>query len=340
MPQFDGFGALYHALHEAFVNAFLHQNARGAGTHLALIEGKHNRAFEAFVEEIVIGVHDAFKENVGRFAAEFQRDGHDVFGGILHDELAGSGFAGEGHFIDTRTGSERFAGFDAETIDDVEHAGRQDAFDEFHEDHDSDRRLFGGLQHDAIACSQCGRYFPGSHQQREVPGDDLRHYAQRFQNVHGNGIGIQLTDGAFFSADDAGEIAEVVNGQREVGGAGFAEGLAVVPGFGAGQRFEVGLHHIGNFEEEIAAGGSRGGIPGRRGSPGGIKGQFDVFFGRAGHFGKDLAVHRREVFKVLSAHGGRPFASDEVVVLVFEFWFFHGVGGGGENVAHVNCLFS
>ena len=71
--------------------------------------------------------------------------------GVLHDQAAGGGFAGEGDLVDAGVGGERFACFDAEAVDDVEDAGGQEVADELHQDEDGDGGLLGGLEDDAVA---------------------------------------------------------------------------------------------------------------------------------------------------------------------------------------------
>ena len=58
--------------------------------------------------------------------------------------------------------------------------------------------------------------------------------ADRFAQNDGQVFGVKLGRSAFFAADHAGEIAEMVGSQRHVGGAGFADRFAVVPRFLAG----------------------------------------------------------------------------------------------------------
>ena len=102
----------------------LNEGARGTGADLALIEGEHGEAFEGLVEEGVVGLGDVFEEDVGGFAAEFEGDRDEVLRGVLHDEAAGGGLAGEGDLVDAVRGGEGLACFEAEAVDDVEDAGR------------------------------------------------------------------------------------------------------------------------------------------------------------------------------------------------------------------------
>jgi hypothetical protein len=78
----------------------------------------------------VVVLGDVGEEDVGRLAAEFQGGRNQVVGGGLGNHAAGGGRAGEGDLGDAAAGGERHAGFAAVTVDDVEHAGRQQVGDQ------------------------------------------------------------------------------------------------------------------------------------------------------------------------------------------------------------------
>ena len=94
----DGRDALEGTLHEAIVDAFLNQRAAGTGADFALVEREHDKAFDGLVEEIVVFIEHVGEENVGRFSAQLKRNGNQVLAGVLHDEAARGGFAGESDF--------------------------------------------------------------------------------------------------------------------------------------------------------------------------------------------------------------------------------------------------
>ncbi len=143
--------------------------------------------------------------------------------GVLHDQAAGRRLAGERDLGDALVLSQRLAGFDAEAVDDVQHAGRQQVADQSSQNHDAHRRLLGGLQHDAVAGGERRSELPHRHQHREVPGNDLADDAERLMEMIGDRVVIDLGDRAFLGADAAGEIAEVVDGERQVGGGRLAD---------------------------------------------------------------------------------------------------------------------
>ncbi len=181
------------------------------------------------------------EEDVRRLAAKFERHRNEIVGGVLHDEPARRRLACERDLGDALALRERLASLDAEAIDDVDDARRKDIGDEFHHDHDAERRLLGWLQNDAVSCRDGGRKLPRRHQKRKIPRNDLADDAERFMVVVGDSVVVDLGDAAFLSAHHAGEIAPMVDGERQVGMGGFADRLAVVESLDEGEQIEVGL---------------------------------------------------------------------------------------------------
>jgi hypothetical protein len=127
------------------------QRARGAGAHLALVEGEHHEALDRLVQKLVVGGSHVRQEDVRALAAQLECDRDDVLAGVLHDQPAGGGLPGERHLRHPRTGGQRLAGLHAEAVDHVEHPPRQQVRDQL--DHLEDRRgrLLGRLEHHAVA---------------------------------------------------------------------------------------------------------------------------------------------------------------------------------------------
>jgi hypothetical protein len=89
-----------------------------------------------------------------------------------------------------------------------------------------------------------------TYQQREVPWDDLTDHTNGLMQADTDGVLVMLGDGSLLSTDDAGEVAEVINGQGQVGRAGLTDGLAVVHGLGHGQQLEVSLQAVRNLVQD------------------------------------------------------------------------------------------
>ena len=92
----------------------------------------------------------------------------------------------------------------------------------------------------------------------------------------GDRIVVDLADGAFLSADAGREIAEMVDGQGNIGGHGFADRLAVVPGLGLGKHLQLVLHPLGDLHQDVGALGDRGAAPFVLGGMGGVERGLDV----------------------------------------------------------------
>ncbi|MNM45711.1 hypothetical protein D3C81_566370 [compost metagenome] len=224
------------------------------------------------------------------------------------------GRAGKGNLGDTLAGGQGFTGFAAKAVDDVEHASGQQITDQFSKHGNRQRRLLGRLEHHAVARGQGRGEFPGGHQQREVPGDDLPDHAERLMEVISGGVLVDLGGTAFLGADAAGEVTKVIGSQWHVGIQGFADGLAVVPGFTQGQHFKVLFDAIGDLQQDSRALLHGRAPPGIGYAMGGIQRQVDV--GRAGarELGNRLAIDRRAVAEVLACQRGHEFAADVVAV--------------------------
>ena len=302
-------------LHELVVDRSLDQRARRAGADLALVEGEHGEAFERLVEEVVVLGHDVGEEDVGRLAAQLQRDRDEVLGRVLHDQPAGRGLAGERDLGDALVLGQRLAGLDAEAVDDVEHARRQQVADQLHQHHDAHRRLLGRLEHDAVAGGERRRELPRRHQQREVPRDDLADDAERLVEVVGDGVVVDLGERAFLGADAAGEIAEVVDRERQVGepsSRGSACRCRASRPSPASRRFSsmrsaILLRIAARSAGEVLPQASLAACAASSASS-------MSSAVRAGDLAQRLAGDRRQVVEILPAHRRHPFAADEVVV--------------------------
>ena len=97
---FDGGYPLQGTFHELIINRLMHQRPRGTGTNLARIKREHGETFQRLIEIIIIFGEHVVEENIRRFTTQFQGDRNQVGGGVLHDQPAGAGLAGEGDFGD------------------------------------------------------------------------------------------------------------------------------------------------------------------------------------------------------------------------------------------------
>jgi hypothetical protein len=130
----------------------------------------------------------------------------------------------------------------------------------------------------------------------------------------GDGVVVDLADRAFLGAHHAGKIAEMVDRQRQVGGAGLTDRLAVVPGLGDGETLQILFHAIGDPVQDRGALGDAGAAPGRLGGMRRIEGRLDVLRVGARDLADDLTGHRRGVVEIFAGDRRDELAADEVVI--------------------------
>ena len=119
-----------------------------------------------------------------------------------------------------------------------------------HQFQDAEGRRARRLEDDRTAGSQGRCQFPGGHEEGEVPGDDLADDANRFVDDQAQRVVVQRGCPAVFTAEDTGEIAEMVGRCRDVDGFRFPDGLAVIQGFDEGQRISILFDDVGDFQED------------------------------------------------------------------------------------------
>ena len=231
---------------------------------------------------------------------------------------ANRGGAGEGNLGNTLAGGQGLAGLDAVAVNNVQHARRQQVTNDFHQYQDAGRRLLGRLQHGAVTRSQTGAQFPGRHQNREVPWNDLANDTQRLMEMVRHGIVVDLAHVAFLGTKTTREVAEVISREGNVGVQGFAHGLAVVPGFSDCELLEVGLDAVRNFQQDVGTLGGRGPAPRRCRLVRCVQGQINIFGTGARNFTDHIASDRCDVLEILAFYRGNPLPTDVVLVTGFE----------------------
>ena len=309
---------LHHRFHEGRVDRLLHQCAGRAGAHLALVEEAQHQPLGGLLDEGRFGLHDVLEVDVRALAAQLHGARNDVLGGALHDVRAHRGGAGEGDLGDALARGQCFAGFPAVAVHHVEHPRRQQVADAFEQHVDAQRGLLGRFEHHAVAGGQRRGELPGGHQDREVPRDDLPHHAQRLVEMVGRRVFVDLGAGAFLGTDAAGEVAEVVGGQRDIGVERLAHRLAVVPGLGDGEHLQVLLDTVGDLQQDQRTSLHAGLAPGIGGGMGGVQRLLDVGGVGARKLGDGLAVDRGKVGEVLTAGRLDELAVDVIAVAGFE----------------------
>ena len=101
----------------------------------------------------------------------------------------------------------------------------------------------------------------------------------------GDRVLVDLGDPALLGADRAGEVAEVVDRQRNVGAERLADRLAVLPALGDREHLQVRLDRVGDRVQDLGALGRRGLAPRLARRVRGVERELDVLRRRA----RDLA---------------------------------------------------
>jgi hypothetical protein len=303
---------------ELVVDVRLNERARRAGADLALVEGEHREALERLVLVVVVGGQDVGEEHVGALAAEFEGDGDQVLRGVLHDQTAGSGLTGERDLGDPRARREWLTRLGAEAVDDVDDTRRKQVADDGDQVQDRRGRLLGRLENDSVACSKCGSELPHGHEDREVPRNDLSDDAEGLVEVVGHRVLVDLRQRTLLRPNASGEVAEVVDGERNVRVEGLSDRLTVVPGFGERDGLQVLRDPVGDLVEDDGTLCCRGLAPGRSGGMGRIEGELDVLGRGAGDLAEVLTGDGSRVLEVLPLDGWYPLATDPVVVARLE----------------------
>ena len=134
---------------------------------------------------------------------------------------------------------------------------------------------------------------------------------------------IDLADRTLLGADRAGEITEMVDGERDVGGHRLADRLAVVPSLGERNLLQIRLHAVGDLVEHLRPFGDRGAPPGVFRGMRRVESGLDVRRVGAGDLADRLAGDRRDVVEIFAGFGSPPLAPDIILVPLGE-WGFEG----------------
>ena len=178
-------GKFRDAVHNLVENIVFDEESRARAAALAVVEengagGAGNGGFD-------IGI---FQHDVGRFPAQFQGNFFQIAGSGLQDQLANFRGTCEGDFIDVRMGRQGSARCLSVARHDIHDAvGNAGFLNQFAEQKSGEGRLFRGLQHDGAAGRESRAKFPGRHQQRKIPGNDLSDDSDRFAERIGQKLG-------------------------------------------------------------------------------------------------------------------------------------------------------
>ena len=201
-------------------DVLLDEQARAGAAHLALVE-------EDAVDDPLDGLVEGgvVEDDVGGLAAELE-------GRLLARCRRWSGRSALPTSVEpvkailsTSGCSTRACPVAAVAGDDVDDAGRQlGLLAHLGEEQRRERRRLGGLEHDGVAGGERRRDLPRQHEQREVPGDDLRRRRRA-----GAAVGPRGGQAGILQLVGPARVVEEVRGSdRHVDVAGLLDRLAVV----------------------------------------------------------------------------------------------------------------
>jgi hypothetical protein len=193
------------------------------------------------------------EDNVGALATQLEGEPFERLAGLLHDDLGRLVLTGERHLVDAGVLNDRAARGRAKAGDDVDHAVRDAGFlRQPRHAQAGERGLFGRLHHDRTPGRQCGPPFPGGHQHREIPGNDLSDHADRLAPRVAEEIAADRNRLSVNLVGPTGVVAQAIDGQRQVACFRFADRLSVVERFQRGQLAGLLLDQVGQFVDQTA----------------------------------------------------------------------------------------
>ena len=212
----------------------------------------------------------------------------------------------------------------AEPGHDVEHAGRNlGLLDDLSEEKGREGRLLGRLEDHGVPASEGGGDLPGGHHEREVPGHDGAHDADRLaqrvaQVAAGEGelVGLALQLG-----HPARVVAEGGGRDRGVEEERLVDRLAVVEAVELGELKHALLDEVADLPKHLGALGGWQVLPdaGLEGGASRLHSAVDVLPVAFGDFGQDLARGGVDRVEGLAGRGLHPAAADEELLrLVFQ----------------------
>ncbi len=113
--------------------------------------------------------------------------------------------------------------------------------------------MLGWLEHNRVPGSQCWGQFPGGHQQREIPRNDLSADANRLAERVVEKVIVDWNRVALDFPGQASEILKIFNGLRNINIGRFPQGFAIVERFKLGQFFGAVSDNLCGFIEDFPA---------------------------------------------------------------------------------------
>ena len=244
-------------LDEAVVGAALDEDARARAAVLAGVVEDRVRRRRGRLLEVGVG-----EDDVGRLAAELERDALDRRGRALHHRAPDLGRAGEADLRHVRVLDQAAADDGALADEDVDDALRDPGLEhELGQPQRRQRRQLGRLQDDRVAARERGPELPGGDVEREVPRHDQADDAERLAEgdvdaaADRDRLAVVLVDGAGVEVEDLRDHPDL--------GPRAGDRLADVARLDPRELLAVLLDERGEPAQQPRPVGRRNGSPGR-----------------------------------------------------------------------------
>ena len=130
----------------------------------------------------------------------------------------------------------------------------------------------------------------------------------------GDRVVIDLAERSFLGTDAGCEVAEMIDGERDVGEGGLADRLAIVDGLDRGEHLQVLLHAVGDFVENLCPLGRRGITPGVLRLMRRVERKLDIGGLRTRDLAYGLAGDRADIVEIAAVDRRHPLAANEILV--------------------------
>ena len=190
---------------ELVVDVLVDEHPRAGAAHLPLVE--QDADLHAFDGLLPGGIGE---EDVGGLAAQLQGRGDQLLGRRFGDGVAHLGGAGEAQLAEARVLEHVVAGAEPRPVMTLTTPGGRTSAMSLASSSRLREVVDDGLITTRVAGGQRRGDLPGSHQEREVPGDDLADHADRLAQDEAQGVLVDHHRLPFLGPDGAGEVAEMV----------------------------------------------------------------------------------------------------------------------------------
>lgn len=263
---------------ELIVHRVVNQDTGGRSADLALVI--HDTDVGPLSSLLKVGI---LKHNQWGLASGLEGNVLKGASSHLHNLTTSGSGASESNLVNIGVLHQRSTSHTTVTVNDVNDTGRETSLlDQTSQVKNAKRGLLGSLHNNSVTTCEGRAQLPGSHSQREVPGDDLANHTNGLAQSVGELLGGGVDSLASHLVGPAGGVTErtedfteiIVEGNRVrlacfqfisfIGRFDIGDKiLTVVPGLNGGEGLLVLLNQVGKLEHQVTTVGSGQSLPGR-----------------------------------------------------------------------------